>query len=63
MKKDEWIAACAAQYATRGGLDEAGAKDAAETAYEARFDDNEDPVNSADNDMDCWDDDEGGGGK
>lgn len=62
MTKEEWIAACAAQYMKRAAVMPGVAEDLAEGTLEAAidFEGSEeaalaaDPVEYADGDMDCW---------
>jgi len=62
LPKAEWVDRCAARYVERSKIELAQAKELAEENYTASKDfwaDEESPEDAADNDMDCWDDDEG----
>lgn len=57
MKREEWIARCAARYAERGGLGAVQAKEFAEISLEGIDGDlTENPEDTADEDMTCWSD-------
>lgn len=59
LSKDEWISRCAAQYVKRGGLMPEQAMGVAEITFESQSALGEsDPEQAADDDMDCWSDDE-----
>lgn len=57
-EKEEWITRCKAQFVKRAALDDGQAQVCAEVAYDNEEDFNlYTPEESADNEMDCWDDD------
>ena len=63
MTKDEWKTRCAAQYIRRGGLTPADANAAAQATFDALDSESNalvscNPEQSADDDMDCWENDE-----
>lgn len=62
MTKDEWISRCAKRYMEIAGLEEKKALSMAEENYhyvmESGWSFSQDPEESADADLDCWDNDE-----
>lgn len=55
-EKEAWLAKCAQRYIDRALLEPELAFELAEVCYEQEPEC--DPVEAADNDMDCWDNDE-----
>lgn len=57
MDREEWIARCAAHYGRKAHLDPSQAYEAAVACFEAN-EDGDSPEHMADEDIDCWTDDD-----
>ena len=60
MEKDEWIKRCEAQFDKTLGNKKVNWRNASEICYSAMFADfQNDPEGAANEEMSCWDDDDG----